>query len=509
MIGKVIGNYQITSELARGGMGTVYRARHVNLPREVVVKSILLGGYEPHTQEHLKARFWREAYVQSQLDHPGIVRVYEFFAAEENYYLVMEYVAGLSLRDLLERQKALRPVQTLQLFKQALAAMDYAHSFSYVDEKGNSHTGIVHRDIKPANLLIDGQGRVKITDFGIVKVAGEKAMTQIGFNPGTVEYMSPEQIRGHEIDVRSDIYSLGVTLYEMLAGRLPFEPSETGSDYEVKKGHIELTPPPITDFRPDVPGELAAIVMRALDKDPGGRFQTAGEFLAAINAYERHAETESSPPPNPMAGITQRVSAAATVAAHAEMPVADKMAGVPAPHQPTVVADNVSTSKADKTGLRVLVIGAVAVIVLALLAGVYFLLNRGGAEQSARADTSVTDSTPAPTPAPSIQSQPAEEDAGLKQARAWEESENYREAIALYESYRNKHPDAPDAQATFERSQSLKKLTGLLASADLAMKQQDYAAAQRDYEEALRLRPDSKLAKLGAEEARKKLAGKR
>lgn len=290
MIGRIIGNYRITSELAHGGMGTVYRGQHVHLPREIVVKSILLGAYSPSAQSHLKARFRREAYIQSQLDHPNIVRVYEFFAAEDNYYLVMEYVPGMSLRDLLARQGVPTPAQAVYLCKQALAALDYAHNYTYVDESDIRHTGIIHRDIKPANMLLDHKGKLKITDFGIVKVMGEPhsgGMTQTGFHPGTVEYMSPEQLLGLDIDVRSDLYSLGVTFYEMLTGRLPFQRSATGSDWEVRKGHIEVEPPPILTIRPDIPPTLAAIIMRMLQKNPNERFQTAAELMEALQIHER------------------------------------------------------------------------------------------------------------------------------------------------------------------------------------------------------------------------------
>lgn len=291
MIGRIIGNYRITSELAQGGMGTVYRGQHVHLPREVVVKSILLSAFSPSAQSHLKARFRREAYIQSQLDHPNIVRVYEFFAGEDNYYLVMEYVPGMTLRDLLSRQGVPTPAQAVYLCKQALAALEYAHDFSYVDESDLRHTGIIHRDIKPANILLDNKGKLKITDFGIVKVLGEQGnsggMTQTGFHPGTVEYMSPEQLLGLDIDVRSDLYSLGVTFYEMLSGRLPFVRSATGSDWEVRKGHIEMPPPPILEHRPDLPPTLAAIIMRSLQKNPNERFQTASEFLEALLIHDR------------------------------------------------------------------------------------------------------------------------------------------------------------------------------------------------------------------------------
>src|SRR5262249_46103860 len=171
MLGKIIGNYQITGELAQGGMGAVYRGRHQRLPREVVVKSILLSSFPPHAQDQLKARFVREAYIQSQLDHQNIVRVYEFFTTTENYYLVMEFIDGMSLRDLIKRQGAISPGNAIPLFKQALSSLDYAHNFNYVDESGNRHTVIIHRDIKPANMLPDGIPRLKITDSGIAKLA--------------------------------------------------------------------------------------------------------------------------------------------------------------------------------------------------------------------------------------------------------------------------------------------------------------------------------------------------
>lgn len=341
MIGRIIGNYRITSELAHGGMGTVYRGQHVNLPREIVVKSILLGAFSPAAQSHLKARFRREAYIQSQLDHPNIVRVYEFFTAEDNYYLVMEFVPGMSLKDLLARQGVPTPAQAVYLCKQALAALEYAHNYTYVDESDLRHTGIIHRDIKPANMLLDNKGKLKITDFGIVKVLGESnsssGMTQTGFHPGTVEYMSPEQLLGLDIDVRSDLYSLGVTFYEMLSGRLPFLRSATGSDWEVRKGHIEVPPPPIQELRPDLPPTLAAIIMRSLQKSPNDRYQTASEFLEALQIHERTvgADTQKTPSgrlTKPLFAAPTVISDAATLIAGTEpKPVSALSAPVNAP----------------------------------------------------------------------------------------------------------------------------------------------------------------------------------
>ncbi|MEO6726773.1 MAG: protein kinase, partial [Blastocatellia bacterium] len=336
MIGRIIGNYRVTSELAHGAMGTVYRGQHMHLPREIVVKSILLSAFSPSAQSHLKARFRREAYIQSQLDHPNIVRVYEFFAAEDNYYLVMEYVPGMTLRDLLLRQGVPTPAQAVYLCKQALSALDFAHNFSYVDESDIRHTGIIHRDIKPANILLDNKGKLKITDFGIVKVLGEQGtgggMTQTGFHPGTVEYMSPEQLLGLNIDVRSDLYSLGVTFYEMLSGRLPFERSATGSDWEVRKGHIEVAPPPILEYRPDLPPTLAAIIMRSLQKSPNERFQTAAEFSEALQIHDRTIGAET--PTRGMSGrLTKPIAPQATAMDEAATLIAKPSAANQLPSQ--------------------------------------------------------------------------------------------------------------------------------------------------------------------------------
>src|SRR5262249_1408670 len=258
-----------------GEMGMVYRAQHMRSPREVIIKSILLAPFSTSAQVHLKARFRREAFIQKQFDHPNMVRVYEFITTEDKYFLVMEYIQGVSLRDLLAREGVPTPAQAVYLFKQALGALDYAHNFNYVDESDLNHTGVIHRDIKPSNLLLDTKGRLKITDFGIAKALGEKSSTgtvQTGFHPGTLDYMSPEQLRGGEVDKRSDIYSIGVTFYEMLSGRLPFELSSIGSEWDIRKGQNELEPTAILERRPDLPPSLAALVMRALRRHPSDRY---------------------------------------------------------------------------------------------------------------------------------------------------------------------------------------------------------------------------------------------
>ena len=310
MVGRTLGNYLIAGELARGGMGVVYRARHVALPRDVVVKCIRPIAFSAEAAEDLRRRFRREAYTQAQLDHPHIVRVYEFFDGAEEYFLVMEYVHGRNLRSLLDQRKTLPAEEACVLAAQALEGLACAHTLHFLDESGNTGIGIIHRDIKPANMLLDERGNLKLTDFGIAKVPGNDQLTKTGFGPGTAEYMSPEQIRGLPADARSDLYSLGVTLYEMLTGRVPFSRTSAGSDYGVLKAHIETEPPPIRTLSADIPPSLADIVARSLKKDPNQRWQTASEFREALVPHlgDRAGMTVSlSARPRTRYGLTQRV----------------------------------------------------------------------------------------------------------------------------------------------------------------------------------------------------------
>jgi serine/threonine-protein kinase len=288
MIGRIIGNYEVISQFGEGGMGELFLGRHIRLAREVIIKTIRTEDFNPRQIEHLRQRLEREAFVQSQLDHPNIVRVYDFIATNDATCMVMEFVPGRDLRKVIIGEIGpLAPERAIHIFRQVLSAVDYAHNFYYTDVSGHKHQGIIHRDLKPANILITPDDVAKVTDFGIVKIRGVKGGTQLGFNPGTPEYMSPEQALGSEIDHRADIYSLGILFYEMLTGRVPFEDNgnET-SDYAVRKGHIELPVPPPSKFFPSIPAELEEIVLKALAKSPDDRFQTAGEFLEAIDELE-------------------------------------------------------------------------------------------------------------------------------------------------------------------------------------------------------------------------------
>ncbi len=578
MIGRIIGNYRVTSELAHGGMGTVYRGQHVHLPREIVVKSILLGAFSPSAQSHLKARFRREAYIQSQLDHPNIVRVYEFFAAEDNYFMVMEYVAGMTLRELLSRQGVPTPAQAVYLCKQALSALDYAHNFNYVDESDIRHAGIIHRDIKPANMLLDNKGKLKITDFGIVKVMGEQntgaGMTQTGFHPGTVEYMSPEQLLGLDIDARSDLYSLGVTFYEMLTGRLPFERSSTGSDWEVRKGHIEKPPPPILELRPDLPPTLAAIIMRALQKNPGERFQTAMEFQEALNIHERTVENDPPartasnrltksfvptptvtdeattlvakpsskpfPPAAPAASFAvgdSVASAASPLEEAVTVPIPPSRAANSAPNSeglsgakrtsgalalpPTDEETKVVVRSSSKKKVLGLAAVGVCLLVSGIAAGAYLFSGQQRRENpqniSTKLDAAST-KTASPTvnvatpkaaakPKPSPTGTPVPTPAGLlAEAKALEDREQYEDAIAKYRAYQQRNPESPEAGLVTSRIAVLGGMTRLLAEAQADMDAKRYLSARERYKAVLRMKPTSKAAQAGFEEAKAKLA---
>jgi serine/threonine-protein kinase len=289
MLGRTIGNYEVVSQFGEGGMGELYLGRHIRLAREVIIKTIRTEDFSPRQVEHLRDRLEREAFIQSQLDHPNIVRVYDFIAVGDTTCIVMEYVPGRDLRKMISRETGpIAASRAIKLFKQVLAAVDYAHHFIYQDKSGERHRGIIHRDLKPANILVTPDDHVKVTDFGIVKVRGVKGGTQMGFNPGTPEYMSPEQARGRDLDQRSDIYSLGVVFYEMLTGHVPFEDDGSGtSDYEIRRGHIELPVPPLSKYYPGVSSELEKIVFKALEKNPDDRYQTGQQFLEILEEFEQ------------------------------------------------------------------------------------------------------------------------------------------------------------------------------------------------------------------------------
>ncbi|HEX8844189.1 MAG TPA: protein kinase [Pyrinomonadaceae bacterium] len=309
----IIGNYRVEERIGRGGMGIVYRGRHLKLPREVAIKSISPSSHRD--LRRLRHRFEKEAFVQSQLDHPGIVKIYDYIVAEQTYYIVMELVEGRSLAQLLEREVSPLPTaRALNLFEQILEAIAYAQDVVYQDQDGSTHKGLIHRDLKPANILITPDERVKITDFGIVKLVGSEK-TNTGANYGSPEYVSPEQAEGALVDPRSDIYSLGIILYEMLTGRPPFH--DRGgrlSPLEIVRAHLNQTPQLPSQINPLLTPELEAVILRAIEKKPENRFPTAAAFLQAVRHVRGQAEGEAGrkqnlPPSAPIKVGTQEIVA--------------------------------------------------------------------------------------------------------------------------------------------------------------------------------------------------------
>ncbi|MFQ5864747.1 MAG: protein kinase [bacterium] len=275
MIGKIISHYRILEKLGEGGMGVVYKAEDTRLKRTVALKFLPL---QAAVSEEDKARFVHEAQAAAALDHPNICTIYEINEAGGQTFIAMAYVEGQSLKD--EIQASLPKV--LNLRKVLEHAIQIAEGLQAAHEKG-----IVHRDIKPANILITETGRVRITDFGLAKLAGRTQLTKEGTSMGTAAYMSPEQAQGAEVDHRTDIWSFGVMLYEMVSGQLPFQ-----GDYEqaVIYSIMNEEPEALTGLRSGVPMELERIVTKALAKNPAERYQHADELLSDLRRLGKELE---------------------------------------------------------------------------------------------------------------------------------------------------------------------------------------------------------------------------
>jgi eukaryotic-like serine/threonine-protein kinase len=263
------GRYQIQRKLGAGGMADVYLAEDQELGRRVAIK--ILNDRHANDDQFIE-RFRREAKNAAALNHPNIVSIYDRGNAEDTYYIAMEYLDGKTLKQLIISRGAAPVNVAIEYARQILSALRFAHRH-----------GIVHRDIKPHNVLVDSEGRVKVTDFGIAR-AGTSQMTETGSIVGTAQYLSPEQARGGEVDQRSDLYSLGVVLYELLTGKTPFEGD---TPVEIAMKHLSNAPKPPSKLRSDIPEELDMVVLRALAKNPVDRYQSADEMEADLERVSR------------------------------------------------------------------------------------------------------------------------------------------------------------------------------------------------------------------------------
>ena len=281
--GDRIGDYEVLAPLGAGGMGSVYKVRHAISQRVEALKVILPNGsHTPETAE----RFLREIRLQASLEHPHIASLHNAFRINDELVMVMEFVEGVSLREKI-RSPGITLGQALEYASQVLAALEYAHGH-----------GVIHRDIKPSNVMIASHGVVKLLDFGLATSsltggaggdatdndATELTLTQPGTLLGSPFYISPEQARGERADARSDIYSTGAMLYEMVAGRPPFEGAGGAGAYAIIAAHLHQTPRSPCELNPQAPQELARIVLKALAKSPADRFSNAQDFLAALKS---------------------------------------------------------------------------------------------------------------------------------------------------------------------------------------------------------------------------------
>ncbi len=278
MIGNLLGNrYEIISQLGGGGMALVYKARDTLLNRQVTVK-VLRPEYTG--DEEFVSRFRKEAQAVAKLSHPNIVSVYDVGQAGDIYYIVMEYVEGRNLKQIIKEQGRLTVSQATSVARQICDGLQHAHL-----------NGIVHRDIKPHNILVTDSGRIKVTDFGIAQMMSSVTTTDSGAIVGSVHYFSPEQARGETTGAKSDIYSVGVVLYEMLTGKVPF----TGeSPIAIVLKHIQDKPLPPSALNPQVSPELERVVLRAMEKDLTMRYKTAGDMARDLSRLGADGSAEKA-----------------------------------------------------------------------------------------------------------------------------------------------------------------------------------------------------------------------
>ena len=374
-----IGRYEIVSELGRGAMGVVYKATDPVLGRPVAIKTINMA-LERDGIENYEARFYQEARAAGGLNHPSIVTIYDVGKTGDIAYMAMEFVEGVELRSLLSGGRPLPVAQALSIAAQVAEGLAYAHE-----------RGIVHRDIKPPNIMVTPGGSVKIADFGIARMRATESLTQTGMMLGSPKYMSPEHVLGKRADQRGDIFSLGIILYEMLAGAAPFGGENvTALMYQI----VNLAPPAPSVRNPEVPELLDYVVAKMLAKSLEERYQSAAELAADLRECERQLTS-------PEAETVQRELFSAALSASSRASVADP-GGKTLAHAQTFERtreDDQSTLPLEKPAGHRLARGFdsfEATQRLAALTGAEEVSDTAGAENEALTATQMMDSVPKP-----------------------------------------------------------------------------------------------------------------
>jgi eukaryotic-like serine/threonine-protein kinase len=353
---QTVGEYHIVDFIGVGGMGEVYRAMHSKIGRVAAVKVLT----QATQTSGFVQRFFNEARIQASLQHPNVATLYDFCEVQGQPCIIMEYVDGETIAERIAAYRAPLPLsETVYVFEKVCEAIDYIHRH-----------GVIHRDIKSNNIKISSEGKIKLLDFGIAKGQGTQQLTQVGSVIGTLQYLAPELIRGGMADASGDIWALGVLLYEMVTGRVPFD-ADTVGDLCDRIGRVQYTPP--AQLNPSVPREVAAVITRCLRKNPQERYRTADELLADA----RKLSTTVSKP-----GVSPSVSEAASVA-----------------------------SRSGKSSSLPLILGGVAVVVVLAVViggGALLFLNtsaevaeEGGASVTANSSNTARGLTSGPSPATS------------------------------------------------------------------------------------------------------------
>jgi len=467
--GENVGPYRIIEQLGQGGMATVFKAYHPALDRYVAIKVL-----HPAFKEdpNFLARFQREARIVAKLEHPHIVPVYDFSEHKGMAYLVMRYIEGETLKAHL-KEGPLPPERILEILKPVADALAYAHE-----------QGVLHRDIKPSNVMLTPEGGIFLTDFGLARMAqsGESTLSQ-NVMVGTPQYMSTEQAKGEEVDERTDIYSLGVVLFEMLTGRVPFS---ADTPYAVIHDHIYTPLPLPTTIKPDIFPALEQVVLRALAKEKDDRYQKVTELVLAFESAVVEAASGITPAP--------------------EEEKAEELATVPS----TVVEAKPAALEARPSRRRWLIIGGAvaALLLLVCCVGLFLvsqarnakgLLTLGGPTPIARPEVEATPFPGGPTRMPlpggedpvsqalrQVQANPDDPHAHLMLGNAYALQEETVKALEEYEKAIELDPDYAEAY---------------IKAGDMLAAQRDVARAIEMYQRAAELEPDSVVANLKAGQA--------
>lgn len=342
--------YEILRHLARGGMAEVYLAHDLMLDRRVALKVLFR---ELSTDRSFVERFRREAQAAANLSHPNIVSIYDWGEEEGTYFIVMEYIEGRTLGQMIRGEGPLLPERAADIGADVAAALYYAHQ-----------SGVIHRDVKPGNVLVSNTGAVKVTDFGIARAANtDQDLTQTGSVMGTATYFSPEQAQGHQVDVRSDIYSLGVVLYEMVVGRPPFQGD---NPMAIAYKHVREAPVAPRELNGEVPAEFEAIVLQAMAKNPNDRYVTAEELRQDLLRFRQGRQVLA----NPTVAVPVQDDSTRVVAPVDRTQVVDRtMVGAP-----VTTATRTGPPPPPKRGVGPFLV--LLVVMLAVLGGLLYLFGR-------------------------------------------------------------------------------------------------------------------------------------